>query len=89
MTWIEAIGAGAVLGLAYFGGLWLTVCQVVSRPTWAAWIPLASVVRLMLLGTGLAILGRQGAGSILASLGGLWLARWFLIRWLGGVRHGG
>jgi F1F0 ATPase subunit 2 len=85
MSWIVAVGAGAGLGLAYFGGLWLTVCRVVSRPKTAVLVPLGSVVRLALLGGGLMLLSRNGCGSILAALGGLWLSRWFLIRHLGGM----
>ena len=37
MNWIAAVGAGVGLGLAYFGGLWLTVRGVVRRPGRAAW----------------------------------------------------
>jgi F1F0 ATPase subunit 2 len=88
MSWIVAVSAGAVLGLAYFGGLWFTVNSVARRPARAAWIPLSGVVRLTLLGLGLALLSRQGAGSILAALGGIWLARGYLVRRLGGIRHG-
>lgn len=89
MSWIVAIAAGAALGLAYFGGLWLTVKSVVRQPARATWVPMSGVVRLILLGIGLAILGRQGAASVLAGLGGLWLSRWYLVQWLGGFRHGG
>jgi F1F0 ATPase subunit 2 len=88
MSWIMALGVGAGLGLAYFGGLWLTVCQVASQPSSAGWIPLGALARLCLLGLGLAGLSRHGAGSLLAALGGIWLSRWFLLRRLGGVRHG-
>ncbi len=89
MNWIVAVSAGAGLGLAYFGGLWLTVVGVVRQPSWAVWVPVSGVARLILLGLGLAILCRQGTGSALAALGGLWLARWYLMLRLGGVRHGG
>ena len=88
MSWIVAIGAGAGLGLAYFGGLWLTVCQVARHPSRTAWIPLGHLARLSLLGLGLAGLSRHGAGGILAALGGIWLSRWFLLRRLGGGDDG-
>ena len=38
-----------------------------------------------LLATGLAILSRYGAGSLLAALAGLWLSRWLLVRQVGGI----
>jgi len=88
MNWIVAVSAGAGLGLAYFGGLWLTVAGVVRQPSRAAWVPVTGVARLILLGLGLGILSRQGAGSVLAALLGLWLSRWYLLERLGGVRHG-
>jgi hypothetical protein len=88
MKWIVAVGAGAGLGLAYYGGLWLTVVGLVRQPSRATWIPVCGMGRLILLGMGLAIPGRQGIGSILAALGGLWLSRWYLLRRFGGVRHG-
>jgi F1F0 ATPase subunit 2 len=89
MNWAVAFGAGAGLGLAYFGGLWLTVVGVLRRPSRLVWVPVSGVVRLVLLGVALAALSRQGAGSVLAALVGLWLSRWYLVRRLGGVRHGG
>jgi F1F0 ATPase subunit 2 len=88
MTWMVAAGAGAGLGLAYFGGLWLTVRRVVSRRCGAAWIPLSSATRLLLLGLGFLFLSRQGAGAVLAALGGLWLSRAWLLRHVGGLRYG-
>jgi F1F0 ATPase subunit 2 len=88
VSWIVAVGAGTGLGLAYFGGLWLTVRRALCRPSGAALVPASGAVRLILLGAGLAALSRQGAGNLMAALGGLWLSRWFLIRRLGGLRHG-
>lgn len=88
MTWIAAGGAGAGMGLAYFGGLWVTVRGVMRRPGCARWIPLCGLARLALLGAGLVFLGRLGAGSLLAALGGLWLSRWLLIRAVGGAGDG-
>ncbi len=89
MNWIVAVSTGAGLGLAYFGGLWLTVIGVVRQPSRAVWVPVSGAARLILLGLGLAILSRRGAGSVLAALGGLWLSRWYLMQRLGGIRHGG
>lgn len=88
MSWIAAAGVGAGLGLAYFGGLWLTVRGVARRPRRAGWVPVFNLARLALLGAGLALLGRRGADSLLAAMGGLLLSRWFLIRELGGGGHG-
>lgn len=88
MSWFVAIGAGVGLGLAYFGGLWLTVRGVAQRPVLAGWAPVLGLVRLALLGAGLAILGGRGAGGLVAALGGIWLARSVLIHEIGGGVHG-
>jgi len=58
MNWAVAFGAGAGLGLAYFGGLWLTVVGVLRRPSRLVWVPVSGVVRLVLLGVALAALTR-------------------------------
>ena len=88
MSWIVAAGAGVGLGLVYFGGLWLTVCWVVSRPATSLLIPLSSVVRLAMVGAGLVVLSRYGSGGILAALVGLRLSQWCLLRRWGGLRDG-
>lgn len=88
MTWILAAGVGAALGLAYFGGLWLTVSRALNCSKGAAWVPASGVLRLSLLAVGLALIGRGGPVSMLAALGGIWLARGYLVRRLGGVHHG-
>ncbi len=71
MNWIVAVSAGAGLGLAYFGGLWFTVVGVVRQPSQGR---LGSGERRRPASSswalGLAILSRQGAGSVLAALGG-------------------
>jgi len=88
MSWIVAMSAGLGLGVAYFGGLWLTVTSVLRRPASAALVPISGAARLVLLGLALAFFARQGAGSMVAALGGLWLARWYLLRRIGGPCHG-
>ncbi|MFI5457468.1 MAG: ATP synthase subunit I [Isosphaerales bacterium] len=88
MSWVVAVSAGAGLGFAYFGGLWLTVRNLVRRPERAALVPLSGLVRLVMLGLGLVLVGRQGAGNLIAALAGLWMARSYLLRRLGGTRNG-
>jgi hypothetical protein len=88
MTWIASVGVGAGLGVAYFGGLWLTIRGVVGRPGRSALVPYGAAIRLALLGSGLMLLGRQGAGALVGALGGLWLSRWFLLRRIAGGRDG-
>ncbi len=88
MNWIVALTAGAGLGVAYFGGLWFTVTSVLRQPSRAVLVPVSGIARLVLLAVGLAIVARQGARSMLAALGGLWLSRWYMLRRIAGARHG-
>ena len=63
MSWIVALSVGAGLGLAYFGGLWLTVLGVLRHPSRAALVPLSGIARLLLLAFGLGDLGPARRGQ--------------------------
>jgi F1F0 ATPase subunit 2 len=79
--------AGALLGLLYFGGLWLSVRLFLRQPRRTAWLATSHAARFATLGLGLTVLSRGGAGPLLAALLGLWLARTFLVCRLGGLHH--
>jgi F1F0 ATPase subunit 2 len=79
MTWIAALTTGAGLGLVFFGGLWLTVRQLVQAPR-RGLLGASRLARLALVGLGFYGLSREGPAMLLAGLVGLWLARWCLIR---------
>jgi F1F0 ATPase subunit 2 len=85
MNWFVALTTGAGLGLVSFGGLWFTVRLVMSRQQ-AGLLWASKVVRLAVVALGLYGLSRAGADMVLAGLGGLWLARWALVRQLEGTR---
>jgi F1F0 ATPase subunit 2 len=86
MTWLVAATTGASVGIAYFGGLWLTVRRVAQGPRPILFV-LSRVARLALVAGVFYGLSREGADMVLAGLSGLWLARWLLIRQLGGLSH--
>lgn len=88
MTWFAAITTGFGLGLASFGALWLTVRQLVCQPKWRVLMGASGLVRLFLVGLVLYALSCEGPDKLLAGVAGLWLARWCLLRKLGGVKHG-
>lgn len=91
MTWFPSLlsplllaaAAGAVLGLAYLGALWLTVRHLgdVAHP---ALLALASLVaRMALLVTGFYVLVGGGASRLLAGLAGFLVVRTVLVRRMG------
>ena len=88
MSWGEALGAGAGLGLVYFGGLWLTVHRIVQGTRGKGLLLLSWLARLTLAALVFAALAREGPGAVLAGLGGLVLARRCLVGRLGGVSRG-
>ena len=70
MNWIVAVGAGAGLGLAYFGGLWLTVRGVLRRPSAPVLVPYGGVDPARAAwGAGLTMLSRNGAGALVGRSG--------------------
>jgi F1F0 ATPase subunit 2 len=75
MTWFAALTTGFGLGLASFGGLWLTVRQLVCRPRRRIVMGASGLARLFLVGVVLYALGRDSPDKLLAGLVGLWLAR--------------
>jgi F1F0 ATPase subunit 2 len=80
MTWFAASATGFGVGLVSFGGLWLTVRQLVRRPRRQFWLGVSGLARLLLIGLAFFALCREGPDMLLAGLGGLWLARYCLIR---------
>jgi F1F0 ATPase subunit 2 len=86
MSWPAALITGLGLGLAFFGGLWLTVRRIARGRGRSGLLVASGLGRLALAGLVLGGLSREGAGPLLAGLGGVWLARWSLVRQLGGPR---
>lgn len=72
--------AGFVLGLAYFGGLLLTLVAATRRPRLALPISLAARQGVMAIGL-CAVGGRCGLEGLIFALLGVWLARGGLLWW--------
>jgi F1F0 ATPase subunit 2 len=88
MSWILGIVTGIGLGFACFGGLWLTVKQMMQSPHRGGWIAVSQIGRLALCSLMFCALSREGIGVVFSALGGFWIARWHLIRRLGVVADG-
>lgn len=88
MNGIAAVGLGMGMGLAYFGGLWLTVRHLAGRRARSPLVSYGAGIRMALLGSGLALLGRLGAGALVGALVGIWLSRWVLFAWVAGGGDG-
>lgn len=83
MNWIAAFSIGVGLGLVSFGGLWLTLKQMIQMPYRRTWVTMSQIGRLALCTLVFGALSRDGVSAILPALGGFWIARLHLIRRLG------
>ena len=88
MTHTVALTTGVGLGLAFFGGLWLTVRAFLRQTRSRLLLGSSQLLRFALVALTLYGLGREGADMLLAGLAGLWLARCWVLREIGGTRHG-
>lgn len=82
MSWLVALFGGIALGLVSFGGLWLTV-RMVSQPRYRIHIVASQAGRLILLALGLYAMCWMGPGAVICGLGGVLIAKWYLILKLG------
>lgn len=72
---LAALGAGALLGSIYFGGLWWTVRHGLTAENPALWFGLSALMRMTALLAGLYYFVRGGWGSVFACLIGVIIAR--------------
>jgi hypothetical protein len=79
---------GAGLGLAYFGGLWLTVRHLAQGRQAAGLVHLSRGLRLAGLGLAVLVLCKSAPGDLPPAAAGFWLARGYLLYRLGGVWRG-
>ena len=85
MIWCVATACGFMLGLLYFGGLWLSVRRAVRTGLRTGQLVGGRAVRLALATLVLATLTVHTGAHVIGALAGFWLARWCVLRCLGGV----
>lgn len=81
MNVLAAICVGVGLGVANFGGLWLTL-RAEPTPGGFHW---SRIARLLLVSVGFYALTQEGLTPVLEGLGGFWLARTYFLSRVGGV----
>ncbi len=81
-----ALSTGAGMGLAYYGGLWLTLGRV-ERPARLSFVA-SWTARFTIVGLSFYMLTAQSIAFGIAALTGLLLARGYLLRNLGGPIRG-
>ena len=88
MIWFTAFVVGVGVGLFSFGGLWLTVRQMIQMRYRRTGLIMSQIGRLGLCVVVFGALSREGIGAILPALGGFWIAHLHLIRRLGVAADG-
>ena len=74
-------GAGVVLGVFFFGGLWWTVRRGLSTRRPALLFTGSLVLRLVVAAGGFYLVGGDDWRRLVACLAGFLLARWLVTRW--------
>jgi F1F0 ATPase subunit 2 len=82
---VLALGAGLLLGLMFFGGLWWTVRSGMTSPHPALWFMGSMVLRTFLALAGFYLVSQGHWERLLACLGGFIVAR-FAVTWATGTR---
>jgi F1F0 ATPase subunit 2 len=84
---VAVLGAGALLGTLYFGGLWWTVRHGLTAENPALWFGVSALTRMTALLAGLYYFIRGGWISLLACLVGVSIARVAIMRFARFARH--
>lgn len=85
----SGLAAGVLLGLLYFGGLWVTLKRIEGARRPAVLLVGSYLVRLTVAGAGFGALVLWGIGPAAAGLVGFLLARTALVRRLSPGSHRG
>jgi F1F0 ATPase subunit 2 len=75
-----ATGAGGLLGLFFFGGLWWTVRRAFDSSSPALWVGASLLIRMLSVGVGFAVVSAGDWRRLLSCLLGFWTARWLVVR---------
>lgn len=78
--WAVAFLGGGLLGLCYFGGLWLTLKKILEKRWPQRWLGVSLLVRLTVALTGFWAVARTDAGAFFFAVGGFFLVRIVLTR---------
>lgn len=78
---ILAFVTGVVLGIVFFGGLWLTVKKTLGKSYAALWIPLSSFLRIAITLTGFYFVAGGNLQRLLICVAAFVATR-FLVVWL-------
>ncbi|MET4081950.1 F1F0 ATPase subunit 2 [Pedobacter sp. UYP30] len=77
---VVALVSGLILGIIFFGGLWLTVKKSLGTAYAALWFLASSVIRTAIVLTGFYFIAQGSLPRILISVAGFVAARFLVLR---------
>ena len=77
---LAMLSAGAIIGILYFGGLWLTLNKLTKTKSWSLWLGVSFLVRMTLAMAGFWFLGAGDWRRILALITGFTIIRFLSIK---------
>ena len=75
-----AAGAGALLGLIFFGGLWWTLRRALASKRAALWVGASLLFRMLTTSAGFVFVSAGDWRRLLSCLLGFLAARWLILR---------
>lgn len=72
--------AGAIIGVLYFGGLWLTLNKLTGTRQWGLWLGVSFLVRATMAVAGFWILGAGDWRRLLALATGFTIVRFLSVK---------
>ena len=77
---LAMVGAGAIIGVLYFGGLWLTLNKLTGTRPWGLWLGVSFLVRAIMAVAGFWFLGAGDWRRILALATGFTIVRFLSVK---------
>ncbi|MEA1922615.1 MAG: ATP synthase subunit I [Pseudomonadota bacterium] len=77
---LAMICAGAIIGVLYFGGLWLTLNKLTRAKSWGLWLGVSFMMRMTMAMAGFWFLGAGDWRRILALATGFTIVRFLSVK---------
>lgn len=77
---LAMVSAGAIIGVLYFGGLWLTLNKLTRAKSWGLWLGVSFMMRATMAMAGFWFLGAGDWQRLLALTIGFTIVRFLLVK---------
>ena len=74
------LSAGAIIGILFFGGLWLTLNKLTEAKSWSLWLGVSFLLRITMAAAGFWYFGAGDWRRILALITGFTIVRFISVK---------